>query len=90
MYQTLARSPGWDQLVEDHEEALGGLMNTILEPCGSIEGLIKRESVIGEIRGVKRVFRSVETNIEILQMEMDQQAALIENLLEDKEDNVQT
>ncbi len=60
----LHKSLGWDLLASDGEEKIAQLFNQVLAPQSTLEGLIKRESLIGEIRGMKAYFGMLEAGID--------------------------
>ena len=43
-------------MADDFEDNLSSVLNRILEPAVSIDALIKRESMIGELRAYRKVF----------------------------------
>lgn len=79
-YQALARSAGWDRQVKDGEETISGLLNGILNPEYSLEGVISLLFQVGELRGVKKVYANVETKIEMMQIDLEDIVAEITSM----------
>ena len=70
---TLHKSNAYEELVNDNEERIAVLMSKTLNPTTSgMDGLIEKESYLGEIRGIQSVFAGLETKLVMLQQDIEE------------------